>query len=123
MPPNTVKVDRTSGFGNPWKVANERKWGNGWVVLDPDWTPRPLRHYCSSQRSAHILAVELFREWYATPFRPDLTPLRGKHLACWCHPDMACHADVLLELANEPLPADDPEEGHGNASPSNGPTP
>jgi hypothetical protein len=26
--------------------------------------------------------------------------LRGKDLACWCPPDLPCHADVLLDLAN-----------------------
>lgn len=26
--------------------------------------------------------------------------LVGKTLACWCHVDDACHADVLLEIAN-----------------------
>ena len=31
---------------------------------------------------------------------PDwLEPLRGKDLVCWCKPE-ACHADVLLRLAN-----------------------
>ena len=27
--------------------------------------------------------------------------LRGKNLACWCKPGAPCHADVLLEIANE----------------------
>jgi len=27
--------------------------------------------------------------------------LRGKNLACWCALDQPCHADVLLELANQ----------------------
>jgi len=27
--------------------------------------------------------------------------LRGKNLACWCPLDEDCHADVLLEIANE----------------------
>jgi len=27
--------------------------------------------------------------------------LAGKDLACWCPLDQPCHADVLLELANE----------------------
>jgi hypothetical protein len=27
--------------------------------------------------------------------------LRGKNLACWCKLGDPCHADVLLELANE----------------------
>ena len=26
--------------------------------------------------------------------------LRGKDLSCWCAPNLPCHADVLLELAN-----------------------
>lgn len=29
---------------------------------------------------------------------PDLEPLRGHDLACWCPLDVPCHADVLLEL-------------------------
>jgi hypothetical protein len=33
----------------------------------------------------------------------DVSPLRGKSLACWCAvTDRWCHADVLLELANAP---------------------
>jgi hypothetical protein len=35
--------------------------------------------------------------------QPDLMAalpqLRGKDLVCWCDPD-ACHADVLLDVAN-----------------------
>ena len=30
-----------------------------------------------------------------------LAALRGKDLACWCPLDQPCHADVLLELANQ----------------------
>lgn len=30
--------------------------------------------------------------------------LRGHDLACWCPLDQPCHADVLLELANEATP-------------------
>lgn len=26
--------------------------------------------------------------------------LRGKNLACWCGPDSACHANILIEMAN-----------------------
>lgn len=28
------------------------------------------------------------------------TELAGHDLVCWCEPEIACHADVLLELAN-----------------------
>jgi hypothetical protein len=30
-----------------------------------------------------------------------LEPLRGKDLACWCPVGEACHADLLLRLAND----------------------
>lgn len=38
--------------------------------------------------------------------RPDLmaaacADLAGRDLACWCHPDVPCHADVLLPVANQ----------------------
>jgi hypothetical protein len=33
--------------------------------------------------------------------RSWLHELRGKNLACWCKLDEACHADVLLRLANQ----------------------
>lgn len=41
------------------------------------------------------------REPLQVPPRPDLEPLRGRDLVCWCPLDgLPCHADVLLELAN-----------------------
>lgn len=98
MPPNTVKVDRTTKWGNPFV-----KHGDG-VAMD------------------RALAVDLFtsllaREgsWWARPMpwpkgkMPAGPPtavdevkaeLRGKNLACWCPLDGPCHADVLLALAN-----------------------
>jgi len=97
MPANTVKVDRTTLFGNPFSVEDY----------------------------GHASAVELHRRWItgerieaselASPM-PDLEArrkrvlqalpsLRGKNLACWCalskpgEPDR-CHAAALLELTN-----------------------
>lgn len=32
--------------------------------------------------------------------RPDVSPLRGHDLGCSCAPDLPCHVDTLLELAN-----------------------
>ena len=29
-----------------------------------------------------------------------LAELRGKDLGCWCPADKACHADILIEMAN-----------------------
>lgn len=71
MPANTVKVDRSTRWGNPWTAAN-----SGGV--DP-----VLRF---ARETAPLM---------------DLAPLRGKNLACWCPIGATCHADVLLSLANE----------------------
>lgn len=42
--------------------------------------------------------IEKFR-LYILRSKLDLSPLKGKHLVCWCKPQ-ACHGDILLELAN-----------------------
>jgi hypothetical protein len=51
-------------------------------------------------------AVEAYR-WWIEHHLPEkleakIAPLRGKNLACWCPPGQPCHADVLLQVANEP---------------------
>ena len=70
MPPNTVSVCRPGRWGNPFTFANSGK-------IHP----------------ATRFACEVAPLW-------DVTPLRGKNLACFCSLDEPCHADVLLELAN-----------------------
>jgi hypothetical protein len=97
MPPNTVKVDRTTLFGNPFSirdyghdraVALHRAWIAG-KLADPELTPARMRSLM--QLREKVLAA--------------LPTLRGKNLACWCPlPDAGeqdnCHAALLLELAN-----------------------
>lgn len=117
MPPNTVKVDRTTKWGNPF---NFRASAHCWTALAYGEKGNPA--------GRHAASVKAFREWMATPAGmriegcglyadkeplgvspaveagppPDPTELRGKNLACWCSLDQPCHADVLLELANSP---------------------
>lgn len=76
MPTGAVYVGRPTQFGNPYPAAEH----------------------------GHARAVELFRTYLAE--RPDLitaarTKLRGHDLACWCPVGVECHADVLIEVANE----------------------
>lgn len=95
MPPNTVKVDRSTRWGNPFRVGPLKQYVT-WAALDD--VPATL----------HIdpqTAVDAFRNWAEGalddgPPIPDWTELRGKNLACWCKPGEPCHADVLLEIAN-----------------------
>ncbi|MGO1078318.1 DUF4326 domain-containing protein [Inquilinus sp. CA228] len=105
LPPGTVVCGRGNGnrWGNPWRVTYEP--GNGWCVLDPDWVARPRRHFCSSRAVAHRFAVWRYRRWAQSPLSwpaRNTAELRGRDLACWCGAELACHVDVLLELANGP---------------------
>jgi hypothetical protein len=96
MPVNTLKVDRTTLFGNPFLVSEyghcravtlHRAWLSGEPLPDfPDAQKQGL-----ARRRRDVLAA--------------LGSLRGKNLACWCplpkngEPD-SCHAAILLQLAN-----------------------
>lgn len=74
-PPDAIIVDRTSRWGNPFKVAEHGR----------------------------EAAIRLYEQWLLTD-RPDLVArlpeLRGRTLVCFCRPDEPCHGDVLLRLAN-----------------------
>lgn len=107
MPPNTVVVDRTSGFGNPFPVSKPTQTHMGatsdvWVV--GTWEG-PAMWFKDTKQEAAALAVDAFRKWIEHPPQAKLlasarAKLRGKNLACWCKPGDPCHADVLLEIAN-----------------------
>jgi hypothetical protein len=76
MPPNTKSVARPHKWRNPYSVAE--------YGLDK--------------------ALSLHREMMQ---RPELrvqarAELRGYNLACFCPLDKPCHADLLLEIANQP---------------------
>lgn len=89
MPPNTVKVDRATKWGNPFKVGEL-------VLFGPAYNFRIELIEDAAQACRH------YKRWlYTIRSSCELVfPLRGKNLACWCPLDQPCHADVLLELAN-----------------------
>lgn len=88
MPPNTVKVDRATKWGNPFVVG---KPGGVFTAKVVD-----RRHAWRLYQGVAPLNEELVQAAKAE--------LRGKNLACWCpHDDPyedVCHASVLLEIAN-----------------------
>jgi hypothetical protein len=89
MPENTVKVDRTTKWGNPWKIGEF-----GPLLRNPPDATGAVGLFTA------MLADPQMR--WATNYPADLSELRGKNLACWCKLSEPCHADVLLELANAP---------------------
>lgn len=87
MPPNTVKVDRSTRWGNPWAIGTEG----------------PLGRMAPDAEGAVGFFQAMFRDpemRVAAGYPADLSPLRGFNLACWCKPGEFCHADVLLAEAN-----------------------
>ena len=91
MPENTVKVDRST------------KWGNQAAKIGDDISYYSFGVTCATASDV----VDLFARFMAAhraadpaAFAAFIAPLRGKNLACWCPPDQPCHSDVLLEIAN-----------------------
>lgn len=106
MPPNTIKVDRTSLFGNPFAVRKGAVSGGPerWVNM-PRYFAGDVLHFATKVEAAGK-AVEMFRNWINHPaLRKQremmIVGCRGVNLACWCKPGEPCHADVLLEIAND----------------------
>ena len=67
-------------------VGRPTKWGNPYLIG---------QHGTRSE----VIALYRRRLENSPKLLADLHELRGKDLICWCAPQ-ACHADVLLELAN-----------------------
>ncbi len=98
-----VKVARPGPFGNPFTVQQAADvfdcrresahrhavdWFTQWLNAADDAFD-DMREYCGTKAERDTLLRRL----------PEL---RGKNLACFCAPGLACHADVLLEMANRP---------------------
>lgn len=124
MPPNTVKVDRTTRWGNPFDFRHH---SHCWTALAFGCRADP-----AGRRQASVIAYRLWLRGgkavsdqatfgatngersltvaespeYSAPVPPAIATIRaelgGRNLACWCPLDAPCHADVLIELANAP---------------------
>ena len=98
-----VNVARPSPWGNPFRRGDTfdvTHYGahcntDGWLLWKHG-TPGERRIVTVNEP---LVLVGLFAG-FMDRFPRDLTPLRGKNLACWCALDKPCHATVLLKLAN-----------------------
>jgi hypothetical protein len=84
MPPNTVKVDRTTRWGNPFTIAE-----CGSVAIAVAQHGRWMRGEIAAPGGVEPPTKETLR-----------AALAGRNLACWCALNGPCHADLLLALAN-----------------------
>ena len=81
MPPSTVYVGRPTKWGNPYMVGDHE----GCSLMTLEDVLRRYRHLIEAPGRCESVRREL----------------RGKNLACWCPLDRECHADFLLQIANQ----------------------
>lgn len=90
-PAGAKKVDRSTGFGNPFVVgvhgtrADCVRW-HGRLVLDGFVTATSREHMEAQRQHLHYV-------------KANIDKLIGKDVACFCPLDAACHGDNLLTLA------------------------
>ena len=109
MPGNTLKVDRTTHWGNPFDV---REYGRDLALHLFSYTARGCWSAANvmeldepTASMLHDAHCRWLRRIGGDPVARARTELRGRNLACWCRlPEHAasddCHAAILLELAN-----------------------
>ena len=74
--PFDVLIDRTTVFGNPFRVGADGTLQDVLVMYE-----------------AHVRASpDILRK---------LPEIAGRTLGCWCFEDKACHGDVLINLCEE----------------------
>lgn len=87
MPPNTVKVDRSTRWGNPFtEIPGARTRSEAAECFEAQVLVHGFWFWPAGQRHT----IDEVR-----------ANLHGMNLACWCSLDQPCHADVLLEIAND----------------------
>lgn len=90
MPSNTVKVDRSTKWGNPFVVGRH---GTLTECVD-DF------HMMVAYKLIRGDADTKAQADYINLLSKGIEELRGKNLACWCPVGSKCHADILLHIAN-----------------------
>lgn len=88
MPEGAVYVGRPTKWGNPYKVGQ---------AVGPHAYPMSA----FEARDNYRAWLESCNEYSTISEAVAKQELSGKDLACWCPLDQACHADVLLEIANQ----------------------
>jgi hypothetical protein len=105
MPEGAVYVGRPTVYGNPFRIAvpfcgptiDQVNTPRQAVAKFRLWIGLDSLHPLMWDAALIVAHVKL----KAALQRGDLT---GRDLVCWCPPAQACHADVLLEIANGSQP-------------------
>lgn len=106
LPPNTVIIDRTGKYGNPFRVVYQKPdevWNTpaGWYVTDG------IKSSCAFDDSDAALEESLFRfdKWarrmlaYNPAWLDELKA--AEFIACPCSVTEKCHGDIYIKLLRE----------------------
>jgi len=100
-PENAVIVDRTSRYGNPFKVGTTYRYILALALMG--FKGKDLDNGVFVKDNAH--AVELYKRminmFQAKRQKEFFEPLRGKDVICFCKLDEPCHGDVILKESNK----------------------
>jgi hypothetical protein len=88
-PAGAIVVSRPGRFGNPFTVED---FGSAEAAVEA------FERHLRIRRELPTGRVDVVRYPSDDDIRRDLA---GRDLLCWCPPERPCHADVLLELANQ----------------------
>jgi hypothetical protein len=104
--PHRIRLSRAKGWRMPTnalKVDRSTKWGNPFIVGQHGTATECVRWYellAGGLLNLSTGNVDQQIAARATMARAS-QELRGKDLACWCALDKPCHADMLLQIAND----------------------
>lgn len=91
-------------WGNPWRPGRRMAEAGIGILYDSGLIDVVMANH--DHKITTEEAVALYRTYIKgciknNPHYYTIERLRGKDLMCWCKLDSPCHADVLLEIANE----------------------
>lgn len=95
-------VGRGTKWGNPWRVV-----GSHVIDANHDRAVRFAQCDDAARAAVYWYGEAIPNGWEGVPTLDDIrAELCGHDLMCWCPVSQPCHADVLLELANQGDPDD-----------------
>ncbi len=100
MPSNTVKVDRSTPWGNPFIVG---EYGTRIECVER------YRLLCGGITGITEEVSYADQRAYLIYVHEHISELHGKNLACWCPlkdkngNSVPCHADILLEAVEQSI--------------------
>lgn len=103
MPDGAVYVGRPSKWGNPFRIGERVGRSSPLFPYLLRTVPGGGHGFGDITPLANRAVIDAYCWWlYEQPhLMVSLSELAGRDLVCWCDLFTECHADILLDLAND----------------------